>query len=456
MATQTITQTSKPIPQVPGLPLLGNYPEHQRDRLSLYARAVRQYGDVVRINFGPYPFILFSDPEFARLILVEHAYAFDKGEYMHNAFRPTIGNGLFISEGALHRQQRKLMAPSFQPKHIKSYAESMVAYGERIQQQWHEGETIDVATEMTHLTMSIIGKALFDADVFTETDELGAAMTTVLSHTSHVLSTLFPVPLNWPTKHNRQTKQAITVLRDRMRQMIEERRASSEERGDFLSILLRAQAEDGSHMSEEQAIDESLTLFGAGHETTATALAWTWYILTQHPDIYARVQEEVDGVLQGRSPTYDDLARLPYSLQVFKETLRLYPPAYLVSRSALHDVELDGYLVHKGETVAVSTYTIHRRPDFYPHPETFDPERFTPEREKQLPRYAYLPFGAGPRICIGNYFAMMEGHLLLATLAQRVRFELIPGQVIVPDPQKSVTIRPSNGVKVKVHCHYYL
>ena len=451
MATETITSSTKPIRHVPGLPLLGNYPEHQKDRLSLYLRAVQQYGDVVQINFGPFPIILFNDPEYVRLILVEHADDFNKGEYMHNAFRPSIGNGLFISEGVLHRQQRKLMAPSFQPRHIKNYADTMVMYSERIQQEWHEGTTIDVAREMTHLAMSIIGKVLFDADVFTESDELGAAMTAVLAHTSHVLSHLFSVPLNWPTKHNRQTQHAITILRNRMRQMIEERQVSSEERNDFLSILLRARDEDGNQMSEEQAIDECLTLFGAGHETTATALAWTWYVLTQHPDIYARVLQEVDTVLQGRSPTYSDLTNLPYCLQVFKEILRLYPPAYAISRVALHDIELNGYQVHRDETVMIPTYVMHRRSDFYPDPEIFNPERFMPEREKQLPRYAYLPFSAGPRICIGNYFAMMEGHLLLATLAQRVTFELISGQEIVPDPQQNITIRPTHGVQVKVH-----
>jgi cytochrome P450 len=230
--------------------------------------------------------------------------------------------------------------------------------------------------------------------------------------------------------------------------MIDKRRASGEQKDDLLSILLRAREEDGTSMSDDQVRAEALTLFGAGHETTAVALSWIWYMLATHPAVYQKVQQEVDSVLQGRSPTYTDLAKLPYSLQVLKETLRLYPPAYAMSRVALHDVEIDGYQVRKWQTVLMSPYAIHRRPDYFPHPEQFDPDRFTPENEKSLPRYAYMPFGAGPRICIGNYFAMMEGHLLLATLAQRVNFELVAGQQVIPAPK--VTIRPKYGIKMVV------
>ncbi len=232
--------------------------------------------------------------------------------------------------------------------------------------------------------------------------------------------------------------------------MINERRASANDKSDFLSILLQTREEDGSRMSDEQISDESLTLFGAGHETTATALIWAWYLLASHPDAYRKMQQEIDSVLQGRTPTYTDLADLPYTLQVFKETLRLYPPAYAFTRTALHEVEINDYLIPAMGLVMVSPYVIHRKSDYFPDPEKFDPERFTPEKEKRLPRYAYIPFGAGPRICIGNHFAMMEGHLLLATLAQRVTFELVPGQHIVPDPNKSITIRPRYGVKMVV------
>jgi len=200
-------------------------------------------------------------------------------------------------------------------------------------------------------------------------------------------------------------------------------------------------------MSDEQLMDECITLFGAGHETTAAALTWAWYLLCQHAALYEKVQQEVDSVLQGRTPTYADLANLPYCLQVFKETMRLYPPATGVIREALHDVEIDGYRVPKGANVVVPIYTLHRNPHYFPEPETFDPERFLPEREKELPRYAYLPFGAGPRICIGNHFAMMEGHLLIATLAQRATFFLVPNQVIAPDLTKTLALRPYGKVE---------
>ena len=451
MATQVETKTdsAKTFDYIAGYPLIGNLLEFRKDRLNLLRRMAR-VGDVCGMHFGPFPGILFNKPEHIHSILVEHAYDFDKGLAVHNTFRPVIGDGIFSSEGDFHRRQRKLMSPPFQPRHIASYAEIMGQYGEQIQQTWSDGSIIDVNHQMTNLTMSVIGKALFDADVFTETDELGSAMTVTTEYVAHALSVLFPPPYDWPLPRNRRTHSAAQVLRNHIQHFIDVRHNSLTERNDFLSILLQARDEDGKPMSDEQLMAECLILFGAGHETTATALSWTWYLLCQHPEIYQKVQLEVDSVLQGRTPTYEDLARLPYCLQVFKEAMRLYPPAYLLSRRALCEVEIDGYHVPKDMVVLYAPYTLHRREEYFPEPEKFDPERFTPEREKQLPRYAYLPFGAGPRICIGMYFAMMEGHLLLATLAQRVSFSLVPGQTIVPDPIHHLTLRPIGEVKVLV------
>nr|MDQ2715621.1 cytochrome P450 [Chloroflexota bacterium] len=403
--------------------------------------------DVCGFHMGSLAMILFNKAEHVQSILVEHAYDFSKGRLMHKGMS---GNGLFISEGEFHRRQRKLIAPVFQPRHIAGYADTIAAYGERLQQEWRDGAIIDLNQQMIGLTMSVIGKVLFDADVFQETDELGAAMAVGFEYTTRKLSSLFMPPLSWPTPLNRRMRNATQVVESRIQALIDERHSSPSERNDFLSILLRARDEDGTAMSDQQLMDECLTLFGAGHETTAAALTWTWYFLCQHPHIYQQVQQEVDSVLQGRTPAYDDLARLPYCLQVFKETMRLYPPAAAILREALHDIEIDGYLVPEGYTVFLSPYTLQRKAEYFPDPETFDPDRFLPEREKQLPRYAYIPFGAGPRICIGNYFALMEGQLLIAALAQRVSFALLPGQTIEPDPVHNLALRPGGKVQAVV------
>jgi cytochrome P450 len=292
-----------------GYPLIGNILEFNRDRLGFLQRMARE-GDVCGMRFGPFPVILFNRPEHVHSILVEHAYDFDKGIGIHNTFRPAIGDGIFSSEGEFHRRQRKIMAPSFQPRHIASYAGIIGHYGEQIQQTWADGSIIDINRQMTALTMSVIGKALFDADVFSEADELGAAMSVTLEYISHNLSTLLPPPYSWPTPGHRRVHKAAAVLRNRIQRFIDERRARPMERNDFLSILLEARDEDGKPMSDEQLMAECLTLFGAGHETTATALTWTWYLLCQHPDIYEKVQQEVPYLCRPGAP-----ALLPASFQ---------------------------------------------------------------------------------------------------------------------------------------------
>jgi cytochrome P450 len=448
MATLVAPTPVKPVPRVEELPLMGSMHAYNHDRLTFLLALGRAYGDVARFHFGPFPVLFFNASDLVHGVLVEHAADFDCGVVRRAAFSPVIGNGLFVSEGELHRRQRKAMAPAFQPRHIKSYADTMVGYAERAQAEWADGATLAINREMIHITMSVIGKVLFDADVFTEADELGAAITTAIEHVNYVFSNLVTIPLSWPIPRHQRTRRAVTFLNARIQEMIDERRRGDAERDDFLSILLRTRDEDGNPMSDRQVHDEAVTLFGAGHETTATGLTWAWYLLATHPDVYRRMRDEVDDALHGRSPTYDDLTRLPYTLRVFKETLRLYPPAYATSRFALRDVEIEGYRVPKGTTVFLSPYAIHRRPDYFPDPTRFDPDRFTPEHEAALPRYAYMPFGAGPRICIGNHFALMEGHLLLATLAQRVTFELVPGQHVELDPK--VTLRPKGDIAMAV------
>ncbi|MDQ2714351.1 MAG: cytochrome P450 [Chloroflexota bacterium] len=451
MVTDAAAETTKPIPYIQERRFLGSQLFYNRDRLRLYSRIAAECGPVGGFHFGPFPIILFNAPEYVQAILIEHANDFEKGRLLRNTFRPVVGNGIFTSEGEFHRQQRKLMAPSFQPRQVASYAECMVDYGERIQQGWCDGAVIDINRQMTAITLSIIGKTLFDADVFNETDELVKALTTIIRYIAHQLSAFIILPLDWPTPRNLRTQQAIQVIRTRIQRMIAERRnTGDDERNDFLSLLLKARDEEGKQMDDEQVRDESVTLFRAGHETTAAALTWAWYLLATHPAIYQRMQQEIDAVLQGRRPTYADLASLPYSLQVFKEAMRLYPPVAAFSRVAMRDVTVGEYLVRKGETVFLVPYTLHRTPAYFPQPEQFDPERFTPEQEQRLPRNAYIPFGEGARICIGKHFALLEGHLLLVTLAQRVSFELLPGQKIRPDLRKTTALRPAGSIKMIV------
>lgn len=446
MVTHTPEKPVKTIPYLKEPPIIGKLPAMLKDRINLFS-SMAQLGEVSACHIGPLSLIMLNKAKYVQPLLIEHAQDIDKGEGMHKVI---VGNGIFISEGELHRRQRKIMAPSFQPRHIASYADTMTHYGEQIQQGWHDGDVIDLNSAMTELTMSIIGKTLFDADIFNETDEMGHAMAVLFRYMSHKLSNPFSPLMPFPTPENIQAQRAIKLIEDRVQQMIDIRRNDSAERNDMLSVLLSARDEDGNSMDDLQLRDECTTLFGAGHETTATALAWSWYLLCQHPDVYQKMQQEINDVLQARTPSYTDLPRLPYTLQVFKETLRLYPPAYAVSRQALRAFDIDGYHIPKGSLLGLSIYVFHHDPEYFPEPEKFMPERFEPEREKQIPRNAYLPFGAGSRICIGNHFALMEGHLLLATLAQRVSFELVPGQHIVPDATNNLTLRPGGKVQVVV------
>ena len=442
--------TRKMFPYVSGAPLVGNLFDILRDRLGLLQR-MASVGDVCGLRFGPFPGIFFNKPEHVQSILVEHASDFDKGIALRRRhLPPMVLNGVVCSEGERHLVQRRLMAPPFQPRHIASYAESISEYGERLQRTWSTGDVLDIHQQMTGLTMSIIGKVLFDADVFTETDELGAAIMVAFEYLSHVTSMFFPLPYSWPTPRNLRMRRALQVLRARIQAIIDERKHEEQPRNDLLSLLLRAQDHEGNSMSEEQVMTECLNLFAAGYETTATALSWSWMLLCQHPKVYQRVQQEVDTTLQGRTPGYHDLEHLPYCLQVLKEALRLYPPVYFTGRRALRDVEIDGYHVPKDCFVMLAPYTLHRRAEMFPQPATFDPDRFTPEREKERHRYAYIPFGAGPRICLGFHFALMEGHLLLATLIQRTRFTLLSDQQIEINPRHNLLLRPVGPLQMVV------
>jgi cytochrome P450 len=439
----------KYLPTMPRLPVLGNLLDLRRDRLGFLLRMSQQCGDIGCFHAGPRQVIFLNTPELITTVLVQEADSFEKTPNVRNYLGPVLGNGLLTSLNAFHKRQRKLIAPAFQHRRVAGYASIMTDYAERTQATWRDGATIDIAQEMMRLTLAIVSKTLFDTELGGEADELGEALTVAMHYTIDRFSAVVQIPDSWPTPHKRGFQRARARLDATIYALIEERRRFGDDRGDLLSMLLSAQDEDdGSFMTDLQVRDEVMSFFLAGHETTANALAWTWYLLAQHPDVYARLRDELQRVLAGRTPIFADLPDLPYTLQVLKESMRLYPPVWVLGRQATRAVALGDYDLPAGMVVTISPYTLHRRPDLFAHPDTFDPERFAPDAEKLLPRNAYIPFADGPRVCIGNHFAQMEGQLILATLAQRATLALAPGQHIEPEPL--ITLRPKGGIRMLV------
>lgn len=449
MAATTLS-APRTVPSVSGNQPFGNVGQLQRNRLTLFNRIARECGDIGSFNYGPFRVFLVNDAELIRSLLVDHAADCTKSEATSRALRVVLsGDGLLTSEGDFWRGQRKLMAPAFTARRVASYADTMVAYAEAAQAGWRGGQGVQVGQEMSALTMSIVGKALFDADVFGETGELGAAITVLIEYIAKRGAEIFQLPLAFPTDLNRRTAVARETVASHVQAMIDERRQQPEQRNDLLSLLLAAKDDEGRGMSDQQVLAESVTLFAAGHETTAVTLTWAFYLLSRHPEAYARLMQEVDEVLGGRTATYADLQRLPYTAQVIKEVMRLYPPADTIARNVVNDFDLGGYQITGWNPVIVSIYALHRRADYFPQPDAFQPERWTAEFERSLPRYAYMPFGGGPRVCIGNHFATMEAQLLLATISQHAHFELLPNQRIELAPQ--VTLRPKRDIRMRVH-----
>ncbi|MET0593121.1 MAG: cytochrome P450 [Polyangiaceae bacterium] len=435
------------IPHVRGFPL-NQLLEFRRNIPAWQMKVMNEYGDICGARLGIFPCVLLSSPELAQSVLVDQAHHFMKSRGLQ-ALKPVLGEGLLTSEHEFHRRQRKLISPGFQHRRIGTYAGTMASYTEAAQALWKEGEMLDASEAMMRLTLAIAGKTMFNADLEKEARDVGEAVTIANRSAIELISSVFPFQLPWPTERSRRSQKALDLLDRTVYRMISDRRASGEDPGDVLSMLLAAEEEgSGTKMTDTEVRDETMTLFLAGHETTAVALAWALHLLSRHPDVYARLQREVDTVLAGRSPTLEDMPRLPYAMQVFKETMRLYPPAYIVGRMAMRDVMLGSHRIPKGITVFVNIYGMHHRAKFFSHPDRFDPDRFRPEAEKDMVRSSYLPFGGGPRVCIGNQFALLEGQIVLATLAQRITFE--PGSTREIQTEPLITLRPKNGVPLIV------
>jgi len=435
----------KTIPGPPGLPLVGNVLNLLGDALEVRTRQMMRYPNINKISYGPLRVVRVNSAEYVRRVLIDQYEDFDKTEKLSGLAKPVLGDGLLAASHSIQRRNRRLVQPAFNHSRVSTYAADMVALTEVRQERWADSATIDLAEEMQELTMQIISKAMFSSDVTKDARELGDAIVTSMAFVTDYF--LFPFVARLPLPVTLRYKEAGRTLNRVIQRLIAERKASGEDRGDLLSMLIQSRDEQGG-MDDEQIRDEIMNIFLAGHETTANALAWAGYLLATHPGYYDQLLAEVDAVLQGRTPTVADLPQLPFTQRVFKETLRLYPPAYMTLRLTTRDTELDGYPIAEGTLLVVDFYTMHRRADYFPNPNQFDPDRFSPEHEKLIPKGAYLPFGTGPRVCIGNGFAMMEGQLLLATLAQHVRLRLAGEQQVKPEPL--VSLRPKNGIKMIV------
>jgi cytochrome P450 len=424
--------------------LTGNLPAFRRDRLGFLTGCARTYGDVVGLRFGPRRMMVVNHPDLVEEVLVANNRQYIK----HFALRmteSTLGNGLLTSEGDFWRRQRRLAQPAFHRERIAGHAAIMVAFAERLLESWADGQARDIQDEMMRVTLEIVAKTLFDADVSGDSADASAAMDMVMHCFTRRVGRLIRFPEYIPTPVNLRLRRAVRRLDAIIFDIIASRRAGGEDRGDLLSMLLHAQDEDdGGGMTDRQLRDEALTLFMAGHETTANTLTWAWFLLARHPEVESRLHAEVDAVLEGRAPTLDDLPRMPYAEHVITETLRLYPTVWILGREAIEPTEVGGYRVPVGTTVYMSQWIIHRDARFFDDPESFRPERWEDGLAKRIPRYAYFPFGGGPRICIGNAFAMMESVLLLATIARRFRLALKPGAVVKPLP--TMTLRADGGI----------
>jgi len=412
--------------------------------LEYFTRIACEYGDIAGMRVLNFKTVFINHPDLIEEVLVTNARKYTKGRVLR-ANRHVFGEGLLTSEGEFWLRQRRLAQPAFHRARIASYAATMVEYTERILAGWRDGEQRDAHQEMMQLTLQIVGKTLFDADVERDAQDVGKSLELLLEIGANFRRTIF-VPHWLPTPANLRVKREVAQIEKILYRIIAERRASGRDAGDLLSMLLAAQDEDGSKMTDRQLRDETITLFLAGHETTASTLSWTWWLLAQNPAVEEKLHAELDAVLGNGVSTLDDLPKLVYTGHVITESLRLYPAAWGMARLVVEDHEIAGYPLTKGMGVAMAQWVVHRDPRWYDAPEEFRPERWEGDLIKRLPRFAYFPFGGGPRQCIGNAFAVMEATLILATTARKFRLRLAPGHPVVP--LASITLRPRHGVRV--------
>jgi len=430
-----------------GKPILGSLFDFRRDMPGFLAKIAKKYGDIVYFKLGPQRAFLLNHPDFIKDVLVTHHRNFLKGPGIERS-KPLLGNGLLNSEGDFHLRQRRIIQPVFHHTKIATYGRVMVEYASNTSERWQEGATLDVHNEMMRLTLAIVGKTLFDADIDTEAGEISRAVNEFILRFPRSMLPFSGLMDKLPLPSNRRIKKSLQRLDSTIYRMIEQRRVSKKDRSDLLSMLLLARDEEGDRggMTDLQVRDEAMTLFLAGYETMANALTWTWYLLSQNPEVEDQLHQELDTVLDSHFPTVEDFEKLFYTRMVFAEAMRLYPPVWTVAPRVREDYELGGYVIPADAIVFMSQYVMHHDPRYYPNPFRFDPERWAPEQQASRPPFAYFPFGVGPRRCIGESFAWMEGVLVIATLAQKWKMRLVPGHRV--ELQPSITLRPKYGMQM--------
>jgi cytochrome P450 len=415
-------------------------------------QAALQYGGVTRL--GDSNRILVAHPNGIKHVLLDNQHNYIK-KSDKSRLRLLIGNGLPISEGDFWLRQRRLMQPAFHRQRLADLATLMTDITTAMLERWQAAvmrdRSLDVAAEMRRLTREIIVKAMFGVDIdVDEADAVGRAFTVVTDYINDRTAALLPLPIGWPTPRNMQLRRAQQCIDDTVSRLIDQYRRNDRGATNLISMLLSARDEEtGAGMSDAQLRDEVRTMFFAGYDTTSSALAWTWYLLAKHPEVEHRLHQELADMLGGRCPSLQDLSQLRYTRMVIEESMRLYPPGWITSRTAVRDDEIEGYSIPKGTKIVLSPYVTHRLPAFWEHPEVFDPERFSPERSAKRHRCAYIPFGIGSRLCIGSNLAMMEALLIVAMVAQSYRLCLLPGRSVQPYP--SIILQPRDGIHMTIH-----
>ncbi|KKK37879.1 cytochrome P450 [Mesobacillus campisalis] len=431
----------------------GHLAEFQSDPLAFLSQLSKEHGPVASFRLGPFQRVkLVSDPELIKEILVTKQKSFIKSRDLR-VLKSLVGEGLLTSEKEIHMRQRRLIQPAFKKSHIAGYAQDMIDTSISYLADWEHGQTRMVSEDMMNITLGIISKTMFGMEFNEGYERIGEPLEKCMKLAVRRMRSAVPLPLWLPTKKNMEFKEAVKTLDEVLFNIIEGRREDSTEHHDLLGILMAARDEsDGQGMTDSQLRDELMTIFLAGHETTANALAWTLFLLSQNPEAEKKLHQELDQVIGNRNPNPEDFMKLSYTQNIIWESLRLYPPAYVIGRDAIEDVVIGDYLVKKGEMVMMSQYVMHRDPAYFEQPESFLPERFENNYMKTLPPYAFFPFGGGPRVCIGNHFALMEAVLVLACIARRWRVRLAPGHHTVR-PQPLITMRPKQGLLMVIEEH---